>query len=62
MTFIYNVISSGMVTYADVVGGQVSLAALVEMSHYLEMRNDIQRYQFDKEMHDKPQERGPRRW
>ncbi len=62
MTFIYNVISSGMVTYADVVGGRVSLAALVEMSHYLEMRNDIRRYQFDKEMHDKPQERGPRRW
>lgn len=62
MTFIYNVISSGMVTYADVVEGRVSLAALVEMSHYLEMRSDIRKYQFDKEMNDKSKERGPRRW
>lgn len=51
-----------MVTYADVVEGRVSLAALVEMSHYLEMRSDIRKYQFDKEMNDKSKERGPRRW
>ena len=62
MTFIYNVISSGMVTYADVIDGRVSLAALVEMSHYLEMRHDIRRYQFDKEMHEKPQGKRARRW
>lgn len=51
-----------MVTYVDVVEGRVSLAALVEMSHYLEMRNDIRKYQFDKGINDKPKGRGRARW
>ena len=38
----YQVIDSGMVSFMDVKNGAVSLAELLEMSWFLEMKNDIE--------------------
>ncbi|SHI61825.1 hypothetical protein SAMN02745671_01169 [Anaerovibrio lipolyticus DSM 3074] len=40
--FIYQVIDSGMVSYLDVKNGAVSLAELLNMLWYLEMKSDVE--------------------
>ena len=39
---IYRAIDSGMVSLPDVLEGRVSLADIVEVIHYLEMKSDIE--------------------
>ena len=46
--FIYRAIDSGMVSLPDVTSGRVSLAEIVEINHYLDMRSDIESYLADK--------------
>jgi hypothetical protein len=40
--FIYRAIESGMVSLVDVNAGRVTLADLVEVNHYLDMKGDIE--------------------
>lgn len=42
MTFIYHVLDAGMVTMTELKSGLVTLADLVGMTHYLDMKNDIE--------------------
>ncbi len=42
MIFIYRAIESGMVSLTDVKSGKATLADLVEINHYLDMRSDIE--------------------
>lgn len=42
MIFIYRAIDAGMVTMRDVVDGVVTLADLVTITHYLDMKQDIE--------------------
>lgn len=42
MIFIYRAIESGMVSFAEVREGAVSLSDLVNMNTYLDMRSDIE--------------------
>ena len=42
MTFIYRCIDSGMVTMTEVKSGAVSLADLAGITHYLDMKADIE--------------------
>lgn len=42
MIFIYRAIESGMVSLVDVTSGRVSLADIVGVNHYLDMRSDIE--------------------
>ena len=42
MIFIYRAIDAGMVSFADVQQGNISLAELVGISHYLDMKSDIE--------------------
>lgn len=39
---VYRVIDAGMVSMPDVLDGRVSLADIVEASHYLDMKSDIE--------------------
>lgn len=41
MIIIYRAIDSGMVSYLDVKNGAVSLADIVGIVHYLDMKSDI---------------------
>lgn len=41
-------IDSGMVSLPDVKAGRVTLADIVEMNHYLDMKADIEHYAADK--------------
>jgi hypothetical protein len=51
------VIDSGMVSLADVRAGRVTLADIAEASHYLDMKQDIERY-----FTDKSREEGKHGW
>ena len=42
MIFIYRAIDAGMVTMRDVVDGVVTLADIVAVNHYLDMKQDIE--------------------
>ena len=42
MIFIYRAIDAGMVTMRDVVDGAVTLADIVAVNHYLDMKQDIE--------------------
>ena len=48
MIFIYRAIDAGMVTMRDVVDGVVTLADLVTVNHYLDMKQDIEYYANEK--------------
>ena len=52
MIFIYRAIDAGMVTMRDVVDGVVTLADLVTVNHYLDMKQDIE-YAVTKESESK---------
>lgn len=42
MIFIYRAIDSGMVSYLDVKHGEVSLADIISIVHYLDMKSDVE--------------------
>lgn len=42
MIFVYRAIDAGLVTMRDVVDGVVTLADLVTVNHYLDMKQDIE--------------------
>lgn len=42
MIFIYRAIDSGMVSYLDVKHGAVSLADIIGIVHYLNMKSDVE--------------------
>lgn len=42
MIFIYRAIDSGMVSYLDVKHGAVSLADIIGIVHYLDMKSDVE--------------------
>lgn len=52
MIFIYRAIDSGMVSLVDVNSGMVTLAELVEVNHYLNMKSDIEYMANEKAMKD----------
>lgn len=47
---VYRVIDAGMVSLPDVLDGKVSLADIVEASHYLDMKSDIEWAKYGKSM------------
>lgn len=53
MTFIYRVLDAGMVTMTELKSGMVTLTDLVGMTHYLDMKSDIEYANITK--HDKPE-------
>ncbi len=53
MTFIYRVLDAGMVTMTELKSGLVTLSDLVGMTHYLDMKSDIEYANMTK--HDKPE-------
>lgn len=42
MIFIYRTIDAGMVNMTDVLNGNISLAEIVRVNHYLDMKQDIE--------------------
>ena len=58
--FIYRAIDSGMISLPDVTSGRVSLAEIVEINHYLDMRSDIESYLADKAREESKHGRKPR--
>lgn len=53
MTFIYRVLDAGMVTMTELKSGMVTLSDLVGMTHYLDMKSDIEYANLKK--YDKPE-------
>ena len=47
MTFIYRAVHSGMVSMGEVNRGDVTLADLVEMNHYLDAIDDIRYFSME---------------
>lgn len=60
MTLIYRVLDAGMVTMTELKSGTVSLADIVGMTHYLDMKADIEYANMMK--HEKPSLRGGGRY
>lgn len=50
MIFIYRAIDSGMVSYLDVKHGAVSLADIIGIVHYLNMKSDVEYVNMHRDM------------